>query len=91
VYSGDSKFVTMYDVQEGLENAALIEELPHIAKSPEDRGNGVTSLAWDVSSLQTNISAPRIKDGHLVRRPIHLIMGLQRIFVEDNERSQGLS
>lgn len=50
MYSGDSKFVTMYDCHEGLENAALIEELPHIAKSSGDTSNVVTSLAWDVSS-----------------------------------------
>jgi hypothetical protein len=60
VFSGDSQFVNLYEVQDGLENAREIEQLPHATKATADPSEGfhVTSIGWNVSSLQTNNSAP---------------------------------
>ncbi len=44
-------------MQDGLENAREIEQLPHATKATADPSEGfhVTSIGWNVSSLQTNI------------------------------------
>jgi hypothetical protein len=63
VFRGDNIFVGMWDLPHGIESAQIMEELPHVSKANQDdkEKSGITSIAWDVSSLQTDIlTAPRI-------------------------------